>query len=565
MCTEAKRQQRRNAWFAHFLPVALTLASPVLQNKVSADLRAAQRLMKQHVPLSRKDLDAVVFDLDGVITQTATVHAAAWKRLFDEFLREQAEADGARFEPFDADADYLTFVDGKPRYDGIRDFLKSRGIELPWGDPSDPADRETVCGLGNRKNAFFREHLRNHGVSVFDSTVKLVGELRAGGFRTAVISASKNCEAVLEAAGVADLFETRVDGIEAQRLNLPGKPAPDVFLEAARRLEVDPARTAVVEDAQAGVAAGKAGGFALVIGVDRSNQAEALKEAGADVVVEDLEEVFMEDSNGNEKRIDDLPDGMDCLGQITQAKFRELAVFIDYDGTLSPIVERPEDADLSDSTRAAVDALAKHCKVAIVSGRDLADVRERVGLEDLIYAGSHGFDIAGPGGLHMVSDQAESFLPALDQAEKQLHERLDSVDGAFVERKKFSIAIHYRRVAERSHQRVKDAVKEVAGLHENLRQGFGKMVLELQPKMEWHKGKAILWLLETLKLNNEQTLPVYLGDDITDEDAFRALPEHGIGIAVKGGDHSTAARFSLRDTDEVREFLSRLAKDLSSR
>jgi beta-phosphoglucomutase family hydrolase len=232
-------------------------------------------------------VDAVVFDLDGVVTDTATVHAAAWKQLFDAFLQARTAAAGEPFRPF-TDEDYRRYVDGKPREDGVRSFLESRGIALPEGAPSDPPERATVRGLGSRKNALFLQLLEQQGAAPFPSTVELVRELGRRGIRTGVISASRNAAAVLAAAGLDDLFRARVDGADADRLGLPGKPDPAVFLEAARRLGAEPAQTAVVEDAVAGIEAGRRGGFGLVVGVDRTGHPDALRESGADVVVSDL-------------------------------------------------------------------------------------------------------------------------------------------------------------------------------------------------------------------------------------------------------------------------------------
>ena len=235
-----------------------------------------------------KRFDAVLFDLDGVITATATVHSAAWKQMFDEFLAGHAERTGTALVPFEIEGDYKPYVDGRPRYDGVATFLRSRGIDLPRGDPSDAPDEKTVCGLGNRKNELVQEVLATDGVEVFDGSVKLVRYLRKLDVRQAIVSSSKNAEAVLRAAGIVDLFEARVDGVVAARMKLPGKPRPDTFLEAARQLQVDPARAVVVEDALAGVKAGVSGHFGLVIGVDREGDPTALKEAGADVVLDDL-------------------------------------------------------------------------------------------------------------------------------------------------------------------------------------------------------------------------------------------------------------------------------------
>ena len=242
--------------------------------------------------LTKDHFDAVLFDLDGVLTDTARIHATAWRLMFDEFLAERATATGEPFDPFDVDADYHEHVDGKPRYDGVRSFLASRGIELPQGAPDDPPGSGTICGLGNRKNEKVQEALSTQGVDVFPSSVELVRQLRAAGIRTAVVSASANCAAVLRAAEIDDLFETRVDGVTLAERELPGKPSPESFLEAARELGVEPARAVVVEDAISGVEAGRAGDFGLVIGVARKDNATALAEAGADVVVADLAELL---------------------------------------------------------------------------------------------------------------------------------------------------------------------------------------------------------------------------------------------------------------------------------
>ncbi|HEY8427321.1 MAG TPA: beta-phosphoglucomutase family hydrolase, partial [Sandaracinaceae bacterium] len=245
----------------------------------------------QGVSLSPRDYDAVLFDLDGVLTRTASVHAAAWKELFDAFLAHHAERTGTPFVPFDIEADYRRYVDGRPRHDGVQAFLASRGIELPIGTADDPAGEDTVHALGTLKDRYFLRQLAEQGVQVFESSIALVRELRAQDVRTGVVSSSTHCAAILAAAGIAELFDVRVDGADIVRLGLKGKPAPDAFLEAARRLRVEAARTVVIEDAVAGVAAARAGRFGSVIGVDRHGQAQALHDAGADVVVSDLAQV----------------------------------------------------------------------------------------------------------------------------------------------------------------------------------------------------------------------------------------------------------------------------------
>lgn len=241
--------------------------------------------------LSPAKFDAVLFDLDGVITATDRNHFAAWKTLFDAFLEARANRDGGPFKPF-TEADMATYVDGKPRFEGVRSFLASRGIALPEGDTGDAEDRETICGLGNRKNRLFNESIAAEGVIAFEGTVALIHALRASGVRCAVVSSSRNCRRVLKAAGIEDLIDVRFDGINAADLRMVGKPDPDTYLKAAEWVGVDPARAVVIEDAISGVQAGRAGGFGLVIGVDRTGIAAALSDNGADIVVKDLAELL---------------------------------------------------------------------------------------------------------------------------------------------------------------------------------------------------------------------------------------------------------------------------------
>lgn len=232
--------------------------------------------------------DAVIFDLDGVVTKTAVVHAAAWKAMFDEFLRSRAAKGGEPFKEFTYERDYLTYVDGKPRYKGVESFLKSRGIDLEYGDPSDSTEKETVCSLGNRKNKKFVEVLKTDGAEVYQTTVDLIHDLRAKGIRIGVASSSANCQYILESTGLEDLFETRVDGVVSKELGLKGKPEGDIFVTAAKNVGANPDRAIVVEDAVSGVQAGVNGGFGLVIGVARENNQEDLKSNGADVVIDDF-------------------------------------------------------------------------------------------------------------------------------------------------------------------------------------------------------------------------------------------------------------------------------------
>ena len=247
--------------------------------------------------MPKLNFEAVIFDLDGVITDTAAVHSMSWKQMFDGFLLSHSERENLTFQEFTHADDYLPYVDGKPRYKGVADFLASRGIALPYGDPSDQPQKESVCGLGNRKNQLFNEEIAGENVTVFQSTVDFIYRLKEHGMRIGVASSSKNCKAVLEAVGILGLFETRVDGAVSAELGLRGKPEPDIFTVACDILGVSYNRTVIVEDAVSGVQAGKNGGFGLVLGIARDGNEDELRANGADMVISDMSEIDIKGIN----------------------------------------------------------------------------------------------------------------------------------------------------------------------------------------------------------------------------------------------------------------------------
>jgi alpha,alpha-trehalase len=514
--------------------------------------------------INLEELDAILVDLDGVVTETARIHAQAWKTMFDAYLRERAARLGDTYEPFDLRHDYKRYVDGKPRYDGVASFLQSRSIYLPPGEDSDPPDKETIRGLGNRKNKRFLEAIRQRGVKVYQTSIDFIGRVKSHGLRVAVVTSSRNCRELLEAAGIGDLFDAQVDGLVAREWMLDGKPAPGTYLEAARRLGVTPRRAAVIEDAVSGVQAGKAGRFGLVIGVSRNGQPELLRQSGADIVVSDLSELRLGKEEYGTSTIPPL--ALEELIEIrTRIDNRRVAVFLDYDGTLTPIVERPELAILSEDMRATLKALADRCTVVVISGRERSDVERLVGLNNIIYAGCHGFDIAGPKGTEIQHKKGAGYVPVIAQAARELDRRLASIENVIVENKTYAVAVHFRMVRAEDVGRVEHIVDSVLAQHTLLRKTRGKKVFELRPNMAWGKGKAVLWLLDALGLNEADVMPFYLGDDVTDCDAFEALQGKGISILVAEQPQHICADYRLSDTAEVRKFLNELTAVLSER
>ncbi len=507
------------------------------------------------------NFQAGIFDLDGVVTHTARLHAHAWKEMFDEYLRLYSNRNSVEFVPFDINEDYRIYVDGKPRYKGVESFLRSRGIKLPFGTPQDEPRKETYCGLGNGKNELYNALLETDGVDVFDSTVALIQELRSRHVRVGLMSSSKNTVRILRLTGLEDLFESRVCGVVADELGLRGKPHPDSYLKAAEELGVSPQQCFVVEDAVAGVEAGRRGHFGLVIGVDRAGHQEELREAGADIVVSDLAETSIDQINEwFTMKNPAKPSALDQWEEISsQWSGKRVAVFLDYDGTLTPIVATPDLAKISQEMRAVLRKVADVCPTVIVSGRGREDVHALVALDNLYYAGSHGFDIAGPQATAIRHEIGSEYRPILDDAARIFNDEIAPIEGALIEDKRFSLAVHYRLVNESEVPSIESVVDEVVATHPELRKAHGKKVFEVRPNLEWDKGRAVLWLLKTLELDAPDVIPLYIGDDVTDEDAFGALQGRGLGILVSETPRDTKAHLSLKNPVEVGRFLRLLS------
>ena len=517
--------------------------------------------MKLPVTVDPRYHDGVIFDLDGVVTDTASIHAAAWTTLFNDFLaRRPAEGgEGEDHAPF-TDADYRHFIDGKPRFDGVADFLKSRGISMPWGSDTDDTD-DTVCGLGNRKQQLFLDRLAD-GVPVFQSTVELVRQLQDVGIRTAVFSSSRNCEQILRAAGIADLFSVRVDGV-AKELGVSGKPNPAVILETANRLRVRPDRCVVVEDAEAGVTAGRDGGFALVIGVDRTGHVDDLFRSGADVVVADLVAVTL---RAGYEPMSALMDVLEGYGEIaTLIATRKPLVLLDFDGTLSEIVNDPDAATLVPGASKALRVVG--CPLSSRRAQRPRPGRHRRpgGLARHLVRGQPRFRTHRTRRQPSSERRGDRGDRVLEAAAAELRNRLGRIDGILVENKRFSVAVHYRKVAPERVGEVTAAVR-IIGRRNGLRVTSGRKVIELRPDLDWDKGKTLEWLVDRID-GPGPLLPIYIGDDLTDEDAFDAVRHNGIGIVVRhgeDGDRRSSARFALDSPDAVRQFIGRLAAQLAT-
>ncbi len=512
--------------------------------------------------MGKNKIDALIFDLDGVVTKTQKLHKEAWKEMFDAFLKDKEGQ-----APM-SDEDYKVYVDGKPRYQGVKSFLDSRDISLPFGNTDDPPEKETACGLGNRKNKIFHRLVEQGGVEVYPGAVEKIKTWRKKGLKTAIVSSSKNCKKIIEHAGIAHLFDARVDGAVSEERGLNGKPDPDIFVEAAKDLGVSPENAVVFEDAISGVQAGQRGYFGLVVGLNRFENAEALKENGADLIIDNFEDFELFD-NPEVQAFFSTNVPLIFSGEtdlFDRLKEKKPVFFLDYDGTLTPIVSRPEDAVISDEMRNILKRLAEIFTVAVVTGRDKEDVENMVRLDNLIYAGSHGFIITGPDGLYKEHEKSEEIVKDLDEIEKDIESELEGkTEGVQLDRKRYAIGLHYRNAREEDEPFVYELVEKMLKKYQGFKKGEGKKIVEIKPDVDWHKGKAVLWVLDALNISEKENIPVFIGDDVTDEDAFEALKDKGIGIIVENQGQKTAAGYALKNVFQVGEFFKKLIDIYSNR
>lgn len=506
--------------------------------------------MNRHVVSAGQDAPyrAVIADMDSVLTRMTCLHERAWQQTLNDFLRSRNRQLGEQHAEF-AHSEYRRRLDGKLRCQGAADFLAARHIELPFGRPDDAPGTATVCGIGNRKEEILIGLLESEGVAVYEDALMSLRRWRKGGLKLAAISASCNCRNMLRLIELENHLDVIVDGELAREFGLQNKA--ELMLEAARQLDVDPAESLVLEDTTAGVRAGKKSGFGLVIGVNRNHHAAELENAGADAVARSLAALRFP------RR---LPSALEDLQRlVTSRPELPMALFLDFDGTLTSMPEDPRQVSVSEGIVDSIRKLSRGCTLGVISGRDREDLQSRLQVEGILYAGSHGLDIAGPG-YQKIRPDAEAAIPEVEEAEIRLREALEGISGVFVERKRFAVAVHFRRVRSdvgiQQVKRVVDAVLADTGL----RKRQGTQVLELEPNVQWDKGNAVEWLMETTEVDPEQALVIYIGDDETDEDVFAALAGRAIGIRVSGEVVPSLADYHLAGLDEVEKFLQGFKK-----
>jgi alpha,alpha-trehalase len=496
--------------------------------------------------IDRTRFDAVVFTLDAVLVDSDRLLAAVWKQAFDGFLAVRHWQVGK--QAFDTDLDYGEHVRGHPRDVAAARLLVSRGLTLPRGKPTDGPQAATAWGLAKTVEHVLQARLRTERPSVREPAARLARTLRGCGFQLGVVSPEPDAGLLLRSAGLGQLFHARVDGRDVMRFRLRPWPTAEFWSEVLRRSQVSHRRAAAFVNGPAEAAAATQAGIATVWNVDGMRTPEG----------QDVFELFSVVLPATAKG---LPSALAHLETIAPTG-TPMALFLDFDGTLTGITGTPREAVLADVVRETLATIsARGVPVAIVSGRDLENLQARVNLPTLYYAGSHGFDLAGPDGLRYEHPEALAQLSALDTAEQFLHAQLDGLTGALVERKRFALAAHYRRVAPAEVHRVEKAVEQALAMHSGLRAARGKKVIELLPGVDWHKGRAMEWLRARM-MPDAWTL--YIGDDQTDEDALALLGEEGAGIAVQEEPTPTTARYALANPDEVLVFLKRFAERLTA-
>ncbi len=481
--------------------------------------------------------------MDGVVTQTATLHFDAWKIILDEYVTNLDKKNRLFSED-----EYWSYLDGMPRKEGLSNFLKERKIGY---------HQDILEQLCDKKNELLHRMLFNQSVKYFSDTIQFIEFLLAHNYQIALISSSKNCIPILESAQIKHLFPIYVDGIISEELNLRGKPEPDIFLEAAKRLKLLPRECVIIEDALAGVKAGKKGGFGGVIALDRRNKLHhQFRQLGADYILPNLasaQNLFYFPTS----RTAPLKTGTQALKSILRlSKLNyQFVIFLDYDGTLTPIRERPSEAVLSNSMHYCLNHLSRHYPTVIMSGRELKNLQKLINIASLFYSGNHGFEFEGPQYSYEIG---QGFKEEIKEVYDSLYQCLFSIPDCFIENKTFSLSVHYRLVEKKYRHLIEKEIERIMVEHPHLKKHLGKKVYEIRPNINWNKGIASTSILNRFKAKNHKLIPIYIGDDVSDEDAFEAFKATGITIKVAEKLHHTKAHYYLDSPLEVQNFLTQL-------
>ena len=514
--------------------------------------------MNQPVVIDPRYHDAVIFDLDDVLADAASLQREAWASLFDDYLVRRPGREDEDHSPF-TDDDYRQLVNGKPPPDGVATFLASRRITLPRGAPWNIGD-DTIYGLANRQRQTYAA-LLGRVVPPFGAMVALMRKLLGIDIAAVAVHASSPVRQQLSTVtGVDSLLDVDIGGIAAPRLGITENHCPVVdpeathILDAARRLGVHPQRTVVIGNTEAALSAGQDAGFALVIGVDGTGSADGGSQPSADVVVADLAEIAV---RTGDKRIWEIPNALESYGQLASIVIaRKSTLFLNWDIALCGIGSDLGAVALVDGAAQVLARLADAFPIVVISGRDLADLRDRVGIPGIWYAGCHGFELVGPDGSHHEHEVGAAAIPIVAGAAAELRAALAQIPGLRVAHTRFTVAVHYREVAP---EHIDDIVATThqLGRRNNLRVTIGRMLVELRPAVDWDKGTRLAWIRSRID-ESKSLVPIYIGGDLTDEDAFEEVQLGGVGIAVRhneDGGRRTAARFALDSPDQVREVL----------
>ncbi|WP_347251382.1 trehalose-phosphatase [Legionella sp.] len=500
-------------------------------------------------------IKGIIFDMDGVVTQTTDLHFKSWKIILDHFLRQINETN-INF----SHRDYLFYFDGVSRENGVKNFFNAYKIDEYKIRNYYNNLADCINSICMKKNNLLLSIIAEDKVQVFPDCIEFIKYISDLNYKSAIISSSKNCRKVLERAGIMDLFPVCVDGKTAEEKNIPGKPNPAIFLEAANQLNLLPDECMVVEDALAGVSAAKEGRFGLVVALDRENKLfTEFSQYNPDYILTDLSkkqvnlyEVFLEGKPTTITALYSLPIISSALTQQ-----REVVIFLDYDGTLTPIVDRPQDAHLSPEMKKSLIELCKNYLTLVISGRQLENLKEKIGIADLYYAGNHGYEFDGPQYLGFPFEMGQEYLEDIQSFFEKTDAILKDIRGCIIENKKFTLSVHYRLVNENQHQFISSSIDLLLQDHPKLSRHEGKKVIEIRPKISWNKGIASLNFLKWIKKDNANVIPIYIGDDVTDEDAFQLFNLNGITVKV-GANTNTHARYFLESPNQVKFFLDQL-------